>query len=840
MFDTLWQDVRYAARSLARRPLVTAVAVLSLALGVGVNTAIFSVFDRVLLERLPVPAPDEIVNLSSPGPRTGNTSTNDSGEASSVFNYPLFRDLERIQTPFTALGGYREIFANLSFRGDTLGVEGLLVSGGYFPALRMRPALGRLIGPDDDREGASSDVVVLAHRYWTTRFGANPAVLNDTLTVNGVPMTIVGVAPPGFSSTTLLENERFYVPLRLASRVSRWRDLSSRRNWFIYAMARLKPGVSLAQAEAQLAPPFASIIRDVEFPVQRETLSPNAQKAFLARRLRLEHGSHGQNAANSLDEARTILALLFAVTILVLLIACANVANLLLVRATERTGEMAVRLAIGASSIRVMRLMLVESGVLALLGGAGSLLVARLAMAGLLALLPVSDAELLAFAVDRDVLLFTGAVTVLTALLFGVAPAVHAVRAVRAGSPGTQTRATSSRGMTRLRSALAGSQVALATALLALAGLLIASLSNLATVDLGVTRAGLSMFRVAPVLNGYRPPQSLALFDRIERSLRDTPGVLSVSGATVRILDDSSSGSDVAVSGYTAPPDSDVHAQYTDVGSRYFSTLGIPLIAGREFTDADGGEAAPVAIVNEAFMRKFKLGAGAIGTRIGTNPGKGEPPNMEIVGVVADSAYSTARQAPPPQFFRPYRQQPVGTLTFYVRTAPGVDPSAVLASIPPLVRRLDANLPVEALLTMDQQFDENTTSERILMTMSSSLAALATLLAAIGLYAVLAYSVSQRVREIGIRVALGAHSAAVQRLILGQTLRIACVASAVGLALAVGLGQLGRSMLFGVDAFDPRAQVGAAALMLVLAAVAGSVPARRAAAVNPVEALRAD
>ena len=268
--------------------------------------------------------------------------------------------------------------------------------------------------------------------------------------------------------------------------------------------------------------------------------------------------------------------------------------------------------------------------------------------------------------------------------------------------------------------------------------------------------------------------------------------------------------------------------------------MGIPLIAGREFTDTDSGEAAPVAIVNEAFVRKFKLGAGAIGTRIGTNPGKGEPPNMEIVGVVADSAYSTARQSPPPQFFRPYRQQPVGTLTFYVRTAPGVNPSAVLSSIPPLVRRLDANLPVEALLTMDQQFDENTTSERILMTMSSSLAALATLLAAIGLYAVLAYSVSQRVREIGIRVALGAHSAAVQRLILGQTLRIAGVASVVGLALAVGLGQLGRSMLFGVDAFDPRAQVGAAALMLVLAAVAGSVPARRAAAVNPVEALRAE
>jgi predicted permease len=836
MLDTLWQDLRYALRSLARRPLVSLVAVLSLALGVGVNTAIFSVFDRLLLRSLPVPAPGELVNITSPGPRPGNTSTGDAGDAPHVFTHPLFRDLERMPTPFVAIGVFRDIPANLAFHGETLAGDGLIVSGGYFAALHMRPALGRLLTADDDRAGTPGDVVVLSHRYWTTRFQANPAVLNDTLTVNGVPLTIIGVAAPGFKGTSTMENERFFVPLGLAPRLTRWRDPESRRDWFIYAFGRLAPGVSMAQAEARLRPPFAALVRDVDLPAQKARLDARGQAAYAARTVVLEPGNRGHDANR--QETQAILGILLAVTAFVLLIACANVANLLLARATERVAEVAVRLAVGASSLRVFRLMFIESMVLAAAGGSAALLVARLTMAGLLTLIPSDDADVLNLSLDGNVLLFTMSLSLATALVFGIAPAIHVLRRAPDSTPGAAARTTSARATTRMRALLAGGQVALATALLALAGLLVVSLANLTRMDLGVQRAGLSMFRISPVLNGYPPPQSLALFDRIEASLAELPGVVSVSAATIRILDDSSSGSNVTATGFTPGPDSDVHADYTDVAPRYFATLGVPLIAGREFTTADTAGTPAVAIVNEAFVRKFKLGARAIGTRIGTTEGK--TPDTEIVGVVADSAYSKARDTPPAQFFRPYRQQLPGSITFYVRTAPGVDPAAVMRAIPGVVHRFDANLPVNALRTMDEQFDQNTTSERVVMTLSSSLAGLATLLAAIGLYAVLAYSVSQRLREIGIRMALGARGADVRAMVLKQTSSIALTACAAGVALAIGLARLSQSMLFGVTGLDPRVQGGAALLMLGVALVAGLLPARRAAAVDPVEALRAD
>jgi predicted permease len=835
MIDTLWQDLRHAARSLRHRPLVTAVAVVSLALGVGVNTAMFSILNRVLLERLAVPSPEALVTLSSPGPRPGNVSTNDSGGVQYVFSHALFRDLERIRTGLTAIGGFREIGANLAYRGQTEGAEGLLVSGGYFPTLQLKPALGRLLTADDDRDGGANDVVVLAHRYWVTRFAASPAVLNDTIVLNNVPLTIVGVAPPGFYGTTKMENERFFVPMRLAPRLTRWRTPDSRRDWWVYATGRLAPGVSMARAEAQMRPLFSAVVRELEFPAQRAELSERARAAVLARTLVLAPGDRGH--IDDSDEAQAILTLMFAVTGFVLLIACANVANLLMARATERASEVAVRLAVGASRWSVFRLLFVESVLLAVIGGASSIAVARLTMVGILGMLPVDDGELLAFSLDTPVLVFTALVSLATALLFGIAPAAHALRAP-AGTPATPGRSTATRATARLRAALAGGQIALATALLALSGLLVVSLMNLAGTDLGVNRAGLSLFRIAPILNGYTPERSLALYARIEAALLQSPGVVAVSGATVRLLDGSTSRNDMTVSGFTAGPDADINARTTNVGLRYFATLGIPLVSGREFTDADTAGSRKVAIVNQAFVRKFRLGDRALGARIGTELGR--PPDIEIVGVVADAAYRSAREAPPPQYFLPYRQTMAPTLSFYVRTAPGVDPAGLMASIPALVHRFDPNLPVDALRTMDEQFDESTTDQRVVMTMASSLAALAALLAAIGLYAVLAYSVSQRMREIGIRMALGARGADVRLMVLAQSSRIAVVATIVGVALAIGLGRLGESMLFGVTALDARAQGGAAALMLAIALVAGLVPARRAAAVDPVHALRAE
>ena len=835
MTDTLWQDLRHAARSLRRRPLVTGVAVLSLALGVGVNTAMFSVLNRVLLDRLPVPSPDALVTLSSPGPRAGNVSTNDSGSAPFVFSHALFRDLERIQTVFTGIGGFREFRATIAYRGQTESAEGLLVSGGYFPTLQLTPALGRLLTADDDREGGARDVVVLSHRYWTTRFAANPAVLNDTMVLNNVPMTIVGVAPPGFYGTTKMETERFFVPMRLGTRLTQWRDMDTRRLWWVYATARLAPGTSLVQAEARLQPAFSALVRDVELPAQREVLSERAQAAVLARRLVLKPGNRGH--VDDSGESQAILTLMFAVTGFVLLIACANVANLLMARATERASEVSVRLAVGASGWAVFRLLFIESLLLALLGGLGALAVARLTIAGLLAMVPLDEGAILAFSLETPVLAFTALVSLVTALVFGIVPGLHALR-VKAGHPVAPGRSTATRGTARLRASLAGSQVALATALLAMSGLLMVSLTNLARTDVGINRAGLTVFGISPILNGYSQERSLTLYGQLEDTLARAPGVVAVSGATLRLLNGSSTGNNMTVSGFTAGPDADTNARTISVGPRYFSTLGVPLVAGREFAEADTVDTRPVAIVNQAFVRKFRLGDRAIGSRIGTTVG--QPPDIEIVGVVADTAYRNAREAPPAQFFRPYRQTPAPTLSFYVRSAPGVDPAGLLASIPALVHRFDPNLPVDAPRTMDEQFDENTTDERIVMTMTASLAGLATLLAAIGLYAVLAYSVSQRLREIGIRMALGARGADVRLMVLTQSSRIAIVATVVGVALAIGLGRLGESMLFGVTALDARAQGGAAALMLTVAVAAALLPARRAAAVDPVDALRAE
>jgi predicted permease len=836
MVETLVQDIRHAVRFLIRRPFVTAVAALSLALGIGVNTAIFSVFDQLLLRALPVPAPEELVNLTSPGPHPGNTSTGDAGSVEFVFTHPLFRDVERVQTVFTALGGFRDIRANLAYHGETTSEEGLLVSGGYFGALRLRPALGRLLTSEDDRDGGSNGVVVLSHRYWTNRFAADPSVLNETLTVNGVPMTIVGVAPDGFKGTSTMDTERFFVPLRLAPRVSRWRDATSRRNWFVYAFGRLRPGLSLAQAEASLRPPFEAVIRDIDLPEQAPRLKPDTRDAYAKRTVVLQPGFRGHNANRT--ETTAVLSVLFAVTGLVLLIACANVANLLLVRATERTNEIAVRRAVGASFVGVLRLMLLEAVALSLLGGAGALLIARATLAGVTRLLPANDAGVLNVGLDSSVLLFTGGLSLVTAMVFGILPAIHALRRTSDVVPAAQGRTTNTRGTTRMRSLLAGGQVALATALLGFAGLLVVSLANLAQVDLGVQRAGLSMFQIAPALNGYQPPQSLALFDRVRDSLQQTPGVVSVSAATVRLLADTTNGSDMTVTGFTPGQGDDTHALSSDVGERYFATLGIPLIAGREFTAADSGDARPVAIVNEAFARKFKLGRNAVGARIGTTEGK--PPDIDIVGLVADAAYDSAREPARPQFFRPYRQMAPGLLTFYLRTAPGRDPGPVMAAVPGLVHRFDATLPIESMRTMDEQFDDNTTSERVVRTLSASLAGLATLLAAIGLYAVLAYSVSQRIREIGIRMALGARGSDVRTMVLAQTSRIAITASVIGVALAMGLARLTQSMLYGVTPLDLRVQGGAAVLMLSIAFIAAWLPAKRAADVDPVYALHAD
>lgn len=839
------QDLRYALRSLTRRPLVTTVAVLSLALGIGVNTAMFSVFDRLLLRRLPVPAANEVVNVTSPGPRPGSRSTGDGGQLDAVFSYPLFRDLERLDGDALRMAAHRDFRANLAYRGQTSDAEGVLVSGNYFPALGIRPALGRLLGPDDDRVQGAHPVVALSHSYWSTRFGADPSVLGGTLVVNGEPMTIVGVGPAGFSGNTTTDRPQVFMPLMMAERAFRdaqWNGMTARNNHWLYVFARLRSDLSREQAEALVNVPFAALIKDVEFPALRSGMGERDRAAFQERRIILQDGSRGRDSNR--DETKGILLLMFAITGFVLAIACANVANLLLARVADRSMEMSVRLSLGASSARLLRLLLVESLVLGIVSALAALVVGRMTLSGLFATMPADDVAILDFTMSPAVFLFALALGVGTSVLFGLFPAIHGIRSsVRAGLQAESARTAGSRTANRFRASLATSQIALATALLAVAGLFIVSLVNLARTELGIRRDGLVTFRLSPYLNGYSTAQAFVLFDQVEEQLRGLPGVVSVTESTVPLLSNSNWYNNITVEGFDAGPDADTNVSVARVGTDYFRTLGIPLLTGRELTRADGENAPRVAIVNEAFGRKFNFGANVIGKRLAIGAGGNRPLDIEIVGLVRDAKYSEIKEPPPPQLVMAYRQPDapgrqgaVGPLTFYARTTS--DTGALLGAIPPLVARLDANLPIVNLRTMDDQIWDNTTPQRVLGTLSSSFALVATLLAAIGLYAVLAYGVTRRLREIGIRVALGAQPRDVRWLVLAQMARMTLVGGVVGAALALVLGRLAQAMLFGVEGTDAAIIVAAVLVVVVVAVAAGILPARRATSVNPIVALR--
>lgn len=833
------QDLRYAIRALARRPLITSVAVLSLALGIGVNTAMFSGFDRLLLARLPVPAPDQIVLVTSPGPHPGSRSTSNSGRVDAIFSYPLFRDLERLEGIGVRLAAHRDIGVNIAFRGQTASARGNLVSGQYFPVLGITPALGRLFGPADDRVPGGHPVVVLAYDYWNARFGADPRVLNETLTVNGELMTIVGVAPRGFTGTTLVDPPNVYLPLAMAQQAFRdpaWNGATNRQNHWLYVFGRLDAGVSRERAAALSNVPFAALMRDVEYPLVSGRLREAEHKPFQDRTLLFQDGSRPRTRDR--DVLWSMLLLLQSVTLFVLCIACANVANLLLARITDGTREMAVRLSLGASPGHVARLLLLEVTALGVMGSAGALIVGRLTLRAIVALLPPDDAPMVNVTIDSTVLVFTLVVGLGTTILFGLFPTLNGVRtAVARGLSGHSNRVSGSRAANRFRASMATTQVALATALLAVAGLFIFSLVNVSRIELGIRREGLVTFGVAPYQNGYTPDQSRALFARIEDELRALPGVTSVTATTVSILSGSGSSNGLRVEGFDAGPTTDTGASYGRTSTDYFRTLGVPLIAGREFADSDTKNSPLVAVVNQAFVRKFNLGSRTIGTHFGLGTGTG-PFDIEIVGLVADTKYSGVRDDVPAQFFMPYRQTDVGYLTFYVRGP--ADPRPLLGMIPPLVARLDANLPIDNFRTMDEQVWENTTRERLLSTMSAAFAGLAVVLAAIGLYAVLAYGVAQRVREFGIRIALGAKNADVRWLVLLQVGRVSVIGGVIGAVLAFAIGRAGQAMLYDVQGYSTPIVAGAVLMVLTVVVLAAIVPARRAIRVQPIEVLRAD
>ncbi len=834
---TILQDLRYTVRQLRRTPGFTLVAVVSLGLGIGANAAIFSLFDQVLRRPLPVQEPDRLVTLTSPGPKGGNISCGQEGTCEEIFSYPMFRDLEAAQLPLTGMAAHRAFGANLATGEQTVPGSGAFVSGSYFPLLGVRPALGRLLGPQDDETIGGHPVAVLSHRFWETRLGSDPAVLDRTIVVNGHTLVVVGVAPPGFDGITLGNRPDVFVPITMRRILSPTApDFDNRRAYWVYLFARLGPGVSTEQAQAALNRTYRPILAEVEAPLQTG-LTDQALAQFVEREVLLEDGRRGQSTFQ--DDARTPLVLLFGITGIVLLITCANLANLLLARGAGRGQELTIRASLGASRQRLVGQLLTESSVLAVAGGATSLLMADWTLSFIGSFLPAEAAAFVDLELQPAAMVWAGALAIGTGVLFGLYPAIHATRPGLVGTlKASSGQHSGTRSAVRFRTALVTAQIALSMTLLVSAGLFARSLLEVSRVELGLTPENLVAFGINPSLNGYEAAASRALFERVEQELASIPGVVGVSSARVAVLRNDNWANDVSVEGVAWEPGLDMSARYNQIGPGYFRTLGIPLLAGREFTMADAGESPRVAIVNEAFARKFGLDPRTVvGKRMAFGSNQSEL-TMEIVGLVRDANYDQVKQEAPPLFATSWREHEVGGLTFYVRT--GMDPSAVMAMVPGVIRRLDPELPVQGLSTVTQQVRENVFMDRMIGGLTSAFAGLATLLAAVGLFGVMAYTVAQRTREIGVRMALGAEGSQIRRMVLGQVGRMALIGGAIGVVAALALGRAARSLLFGIEGHDPTVVVGGIVLLTLVALGAGYLPARRAAHVDPMVALRGE
>jgi predicted permease len=614
-----------------------------------------------------------------------------------------------------------------------------------------------------------------------------------------------------------------------------WNAWANRSQYWVYLFARLRPGVSIDGAKQALNTQYHAIVNEVEAPLIKG-MSDQTMTRFRAKTVAVDPGGMGQSSVRT--GSKPPLYILLSVTGFVLLIACANIANLLLARSAARSTEMAVRLSIGASRGRLIGQLLTESMLLALFGGIAGLFVAKATLALIIALLPAQIAQSMDFVINARAVEFAAVLAVGTGFLFGLFPALHSTRAdlistlkSGAGQP------SGARGASRFRLALATTQITLSMLLLAASGFFIKSLINVSKIDLGIKTDNILQFRLSPRLAGYNAERTRLFYQRLEEELRAAPGVTAATVSIVPLLSGSNWNNGVAVQDFKAGPDTNSSSSFNEVGPHYFSTLGIPLIAGREFTDADTVGTQRSVIVNEAFAKKFQLGRDAVGKRVGDNNGYRSTLDTVIVGLVPDTKYSDVKRPVPPTYFLAYRQdRTVGSATIYVRTAN--DPVQTASAVSAVVRRLDPNLPMDQLKTLDQQVRDNTFLDHMMTTLSSLFAGLATLLAAVGLYGVLAYTVSQRTREIGLRMALGAAPGRVRTMVLKQVGWMTLIGGVLGLAGAVGIGKSAESILFELKAWDPVVLAASAVALTVVAIAAGFIPARRASLIDPMRALR--
>ncbi len=826
---TLIQDVRQALRTLRKSPVFTSVAIVSLALGIGANTAIFTLMDQVLLRMLPVQNPEQLVMLDQQGPTQGSV------ENDHAFSYPMYQDFRHHSPVFSGVLARFPLSMSLSYRGQTERAAGDLVSGNYFDVLGVRALAGHTFTQDDDRTPGAHPVAFLTYGYWQRRFGGDRSILNQTLLINGHPMTVVGIGPPGFHGTEVGRSADLMTPMMMKAQMTpTWNALDNRRNWWVNIFARLKPGVSVRQADAAMNVLYRQIQAEEVKAIQG--WDQKQRDRFVNKHLDILPGDKGQSGLR--QQVSAPLKVLMWMVGLVLLIACANVANLLIARAAGRQREIAVRLALGAGRIQIARQLLVESLLLAVAGGAAGLIVASWAGDALIQFVPVeAAARSFTTAPDLRVLSFNFAIAIAAGLLFGMAPALRTTRPNLATTLKDQVgNIAGGSSQVRFRKALVVAQMAVSLLLLVGAGLFARSLYNLKSVDPGFRAENLMTFSIDPSLNGYSQSRIQELYARLQQDIAALPGVRGVSMADIAPLTGDVNMSTVTIEGHTRKEGEDMNPNVNNLGPGYFATLGTPLIAGREFTSRDAMGAPLVGMMNETAARSFFGNQNPLGKHFGFGGRRGIA-DIEIVGVVKDDKSDGLKKAAPRFVYVPYMQKKnITSISVYARTSQA--PADMASALRRAVQQADAGLPVFGMKTMQAQVDDFLFTERLIAMLSAVFGLLATALAAIGLYGVMAYAVTRRTREIGIRMALGADRAKVVRLVMGEVAVMAAVGIGIGLPCAVGLSRFVQSELFGVKAADGITLAVASVVLAAVSVLAGYVPAWRATRVDPVVALR--
>ena len=831
--DNFLQDLRYGLRQLRRSPGITTVAVLSLALGIGANTAIFSLLNAVLLRDLPVQDPERLVLLGTA--RSGGSE--EEFAATDLYSYSFYRELRQKNQVFSevsallslTLGGMHGA-VDSSPSLEKMDVQ--LVSGTYFPMLGVTPVLGRAFTEAEDEPAGGHPVAVISYAWWRRRFGRDPSVAGRTVTLGSTVYTIIGVAPPEFFGTNVGQSPDLWIPLSMEKQVSPgWNGLDNK--WFesLYILARLKPGVTLAQAQANVNLLARQIWHEYAGPVLTREQQQKLERAFI----KLTPASRGLSRLRF--EFSLPLQILMAVVGLVLLIACANIANLLLARATTRQREIAVRMAIGAGRSRLIRQMLTESLLMALGGGALGVLFASWASHALLAMVSAGSEPLpLNVAPDARVLAFTFLVSLATAVLFGTAPALRTTRVHLSPALKDGRGAVSMAARGGLAKALIVSQVALSLVLLIGAGLFLRSLVKLAHVDTGFNAQNVLIFAIDPVDVGYKEDARLVnLYQQIEQRVGAQPGVKAASVSFFTF--NQGEWSDwVVVEGRRPNPENEQDVNHNVVGPDYFAAMGIPLLLGRVFDAHDTATSPKVAVINETMARQYFPVGSPVGRRFGLGNDPKHSSDFEVVGVVKDAKYESLRERPWPAAYYPYTQRPGYYYNLEVRYTG--DPRAIIAEVRSAAAGVDRSLPVAYQNTLAQQVDRSLASQTLIARLSAFFGLLAVFLACIGIYGLMAYAVTRRTNEIGVRMALGAGRSKVLWMVLRESLTLVALGLAVGLPVALAAGRLVASILFGLSPADPLSLAGAALLLFAFALTASYLPALRASRVDPMVALR--